>query len=173
MRVYLIGYMGSGKTTTSKRLASVLGLPCYDLDQLFEEQYKIDIPHFFERYDESLFRKLESQLLKDTLQLDQAIIATGGGTPCFYDNMQWMNEHGLTVYIQMQAESVFHRLKSSKRKRPLVAQKTDEELNEFIREHMRQRNIFYSQAHVIVKGESLDVKGLTEKIIQTQKKLQK
>ncbi len=173
MRVYLIGYMGSGKTTTSKRLASVLGLPCYDLDQLFEEQYKIDIPHFFERYDESLFRKLESQLLKDTLQLDQAIVATGGGTPCFYDNMQWMNEHGLTVYIQMQAESVFHRLKSSKRKRPLVAQKTDEELNEFIREHMRQRNIFYSQAHIIVKGESLDVKGLTEKILLAQKSLQK
>ncbi|HQQ13789.1 MAG TPA: shikimate kinase, partial [Bacteroidales bacterium] len=78
MRIYLVGYMGAGKTTTAKRLSSLLDIPYYDLDQLFEAQFKIEISSFFERYDESLFRKLESQLLKDTLQFDHAIISTGG-----------------------------------------------------------------------------------------------
>lgn len=164
MRIYLVGYMGAGKTTTAKRLSSLLDIPCYDLDQLFEAQFKIEISSFFERYDESLFRKLESQLLKDTLQFDHAIISTGGGTPCFYDNMKWMNENGLTIYLQMHVKSIVERLKTSKRKRPLLASKTDEELLDFVKEHLRQRNIFYSQAHILFKGESLKVDDLIQKI---------
>lgn len=158
--------MGSGKTTTAKRLSAALNMPWYDLDVLFEEQYKIEIASFFERYDESLFRKLESSLLKETLRFPDAIISTGGGTACFYDNMAWMNAHGLTVYLQMHPHSIMERLRSSKRKRPLVANKTETELKEFIRDHLRQRNIFYSQAHLIVKAESLDIKELEQLIRQ-------
>lgn len=164
MLIYLIGYMGSGKSTTAKKLAGLLDMPCYDLDQLFEEQYKIEISHFFDRYDETLFRKIESSLLKDTFHLKDAIIATGGGTPCFYDNMHWMNSNGLTVYLQMNPKSILERLKSSKRKRPLVANKKEDELLTFVKEHLRQRNIFYSQAKIIVKGESVNLNELTRLI---------
>lgn len=166
MRIYLIGYMGSGKTTVSKRLSSLMDLPSYDLDQLFEERFKIEISSFFEKYDEGLFRNLESQLLKETVNIENGIIATGGGTPCFYDNIDWMNSNGITVYLQMHPISIANRLSSSRKKRPLLASKSNTELVSFIRGHMRQRNIFYSQAHIIVKAESIDLDGLSMLIKQ-------
>lgn len=160
MRIYLIGYMGAGKTTASKKMARLTGFACYDLDELFEEKYKINISDFFNKYGENLFRKLESQLLKDTVKFKNVIIATGGGTPCFYDNMTWMNEHGVTIYLQMHPKSIYQRLIASKRKRPLVAAKSPEELLIFIQDHLRQRNIFYSQAKIIIKAESLNLEEL-------------
>ncbi|MBS4060012.1 MAG: AAA family ATPase [Bacteroidetes bacterium] len=164
MRIYLVGYMGSGKTTVSKKLASLMGLECYDLDQLFEERFKIEIANFFDKYDEGLFRNLESQLLKETVVIDNAIIATGGGTPCFYDNMEWMNNNGITVYLQMHPLSIVSRLSSSRKKRPLLASKSNAELIGFIKGHLRQRNIFYSQAQIIIKAESIDLAGLSDQI---------
>lgn len=165
MRVYLIGYMGSGKSTAAKRLSALLNMPSFDLDVLFEERYKIEISSFFQRYDETLFRKLESGLLKETTNIPEGIIATGGGTPCFYDNIHWMNQNGITVYIRMSPVSIAERLKTSRKKRPLVANKDENELLPFIQDSMRQRNIFYSQAQIIVKGENLDLKALSDKII--------
>jgi len=164
MRVYLIGYMGSGKTTVSRKLASAMNMDVLDLDVLFEERFKIEIANFFNKYDESLFRKLESQLLKETTAYDNVIIATGGGTPCFYNNMEWMNQNGLTVYLRIHPNTALTRLLTSKKKRPLVMNKSESELLDFIKEHMRQRNIFYAQADVVIKGESLDINELTEMI---------
>jgi shikimate kinase len=164
MRIYLLGYMGSGKTTVSRRLATALGLDALDLDVLFEEKFKIEIATFFKKYDESLFRKLESQLLKETLNLDNVVIATGGGTPCFYDNMDWMNKNGLTVYLRVHPLTAASRLSASKKKRPLVINKTQLELLDFVKEHMRQRNIYYSQADLIVKAESLSIPELADLI---------
>lgn len=166
MRIYLIGYMGAGKTTASKKLARLTGFDCYDLDELFEEKYKISIEGFFSKYDETLFRMLESKLLKETDKFHNTIIATGGGTPCFYDNMTWMNQNGLTVYLQMHPKSIFKRLILSKRKRPLVANKTPEDLLQYIKEHLRQRNIFYSQAKIIIKAESLNLEELHKSIVE-------
>lgn len=160
MRVFLIGYMGSGKSTAGRKLAAALDLTFYDLDELFEEQYKISITSFFERYDENLFRKLESQLLKSCSRFENAVISTGGGTPCFYDNMAWMNENGLTIYLQMPAGSIVSRLQASKKKRPLLAGKNQHQLHSFVREHLVRRNIFYSQANLVVKGESLQTNEL-------------
>lgn len=165
MRVYLVGYMGAGKTTLSRRLAALLGLESYDLDEMFESRYKISIPDFFKKYDETLFRRLESQLLKETSISDNIVFSTGGGVACFYDNMDWMNRHGITVYLQMDPISIVHRLSNAKKKRPLVESKTPEELLEFVREHLRQRNIFYSQAQIIVKGESVDAASLAQQIL--------
>ncbi len=160
MRVFLIGYMGSGKSTAGRKLAAALDVPFYDLDELFEEHYKIAIHSFFERYDENLFRKLESQLLKDCIHFENAVISTGGGTPCFYDNMAWMNENGLTVYLQMQTGSIVNRLLASKKKRPLLTGKSQHQLHSFVREHLLRRNIFYSQAKLVVPGESLQTAEL-------------
>lgn len=160
MRIYLIGYMGSGKSTVARKLAARLGFTTYDTDVLFEERFRISIQQFFDKYDEPLFRKLERNLLKETLFFNNAVIATGGGTPCFYDNMDWMNAHGTTVYLKLSPQSLARRLSEAKRKRPLLKEKSNLDLMEFVNNHLRQRNIWYSQAQHIVKGESVDLDQL-------------
>lgn len=169
MRIYIIGYMGSGKSTVSEKLAKKLHLLRFDLDELFEQRFKIDISRFFEKYDEPLFRKLESRLLKETVLLNDVVISTGGGTPCFYDNMEWMKQYGITVYLEMNPKSLVSRLKASKRKRPLMKDKSSaDQLLEYVQNHLRKRNIWYSQADIIIKGESLDVDKLADLILSFQ-----
>jgi shikimate kinase len=168
MRIYLVGYMGSGKSTVSRKLAHQLGYLCFDLDDLFEQRFKITVADFFARYDESLFRRLESQLLKETAVLDNVVIATGGGTPCFYDNMVWMNMSGITIFLEMSVPAIISRLHNSKKKRPLLLDKTADELNDFVLEHLRHRNIFYSQARLIVPAVSINVMDLAKQIIDIQ-----
>ena len=160
MRIYIIGYMGAGKSTVSVRLARKLGYERFDLDELFELRYKVSVHDFFHKYGQDLFRKFESQLLKETNTMDNAVISCGGGTPCFYDNMFWMNQHGLTVYLKMTHQIIHSRLIQSKKKRPLIARTRSEELLVFIRDHLRQRNIYYSQAKITVPGESLNMDQL-------------
>lgn len=168
MRIYLIGYMGSGKSTVSGRLAAQLGFQRLDLDELFEEHYKIPIHRFFEKYDQTVFRTFESRLLKETESIDNVVISTGGGTPCYYDNMFWMNQHGLTVYLKISAGAIASRLSQSKKKRPLLAQKKPDELLGFVREHLRQRNIYYSQAKITIQAESIDLNELVRLVRQYQ-----
>ncbi len=143
MRIYLVGYMGAGKSTTSKRLAHQLGWEAYDTDRLFEARYKISINDFFHKYDAELYRKLETQILHETLQFDNAVIATGGGTPCFNNNMAWMNQHGFTVFLKISPESAIVRLSQSKVKRPILIDKSSEELAEFIKKNYTERLPFY------------------------------
>ncbi len=169
MRIYIIGYMGAGKSTVSEKLAKKLNLMRFDLDELFEQRFKIDINRFFEKYDETLFRKLESRLLKETVLLNNVVISTGGGTPCFYDNMEWMKQFGITVYLKMNPKSLVNRLQTSKRKRPLMKDKTSaDQLLEYVQNHLRNRNIWYSQADLIIKGESIDIDELADRILTFQ-----
>ena len=163
-RIYLIGYMGSGKTSALKHLANKMSWQGIDLDKLFEEKYKISVQDFFHKYDEAAFRKLESHLLKDTANLENVIIATGGGTPCFFDNMEWMNENGTTVFLKVAPMTAVHRLMQSKKKRPLIEGKTEQEVIEFVNKHYGDRMKFYEQAHITVKGESLDVEDLVKRL---------
>ena len=163
-RIYLIGYMGSGKTSALKHLANKMSWQGIDLDKLFEEKYKISVQDFFHKYDESAFRKLESQLLKDTINLENVIIATGGGTPCFFDNMEWMNANGTTVFLKVAPMTAVHRLMQSKKKRPLIEGKSEQEVIEFVNKHYGDRMKFYEQAHITVKGESLDVEEIIERL---------
>jgi len=163
-RIYLVGYMGAGKSTCAKRLANRFDWDFKDLDQLFESKYKITIPDFFEKYDESLFRRLERELLLETSLFQNTIIATGGGTACFYNNMSWMNENGLTVYLKMSPSAVSNRLVHAKKKRPLIAKKSPEELYIFVKEHLRQRAIFYSQAKIVTEAESLNLELLVAQL---------
>lgn len=160
MRIYLVGYMGAGKSTTSKRLANKLGLEAYDTDRLFEERFKISINDFFHKYDADLYRRLETQILHETLKFDNAVIATGGGTPCFNDNMEWMNQNGFTVFLKISPESAVIRLSQSKVKRPLIYERPPEEFSQFILQNYAERLPFYEQAKLTVKGENLDVDGL-------------
>ncbi|MDZ7744016.1 MAG: shikimate kinase [Bacteroidota bacterium] len=117
MRIFLTGYMYSGKTTIGKKVARKLELPFYDLDDYFEIKYKISVTQFFEKYSEELFRKLETETLAELIrQEDNVLISTGGGTACFNHNMELMNASGLTVYVEMSPKSVFARMQASKRK---------------------------------------------------------
>lgn len=163
-RIYLVGYMGAGKTTVAKHLASKLGWMHYDTDSLFEEKYHISISDFFHKYDEALFRKLESQVLRDTETLENAIISTGGGTPCFNENMSWMNNHGTTIFLKISFKTAVHRILHSKKKRPLAESKDETQLLDFVEHHYGSRMPFYEQAELIVKGEDLDIDEILRQI---------
>ncbi len=151
--------MGSGKSTAGKKLAGMLSYTFIDLDSNIEKETGLTISELF-KSGESNFRDIETMVLRATAGKENTVIACGGGTPCFNDNLNWMKTHGITVYIQMTTGGLFHRLAASKQNRPLLAGKTDVELMEYIMESLRERDFFYQQCHYKVKGESLDVKEL-------------
>lgn len=163
-RIYLIGYMGAGKTTVARRLANRLGCEVYDTDAMLEEKYKISVDDFFHKYDEPLFRKLETEILQSTESLENVVISTGGGTPCFNDNIAWMNEHGTTVFLRISPQSAVDRLLHSKKKRPLTENKSEQELTEYVQNHYASRLPFYEQAKICVKAEDCDIDNLIKLI---------
>ena len=156
--------MGAGKTTVARRLAQRLSWEVVDTDALFEEKYKISVCDFFNKYDEPLYRKLESEVLKSTESLENVVISTGGGTACYFDNMEWMNQHGLTVFLRISQKAVVDRLLHAKRKRPLAEGKSEAELTEFVQRHYTSRLPYYEQAQITVKAEDLDLEGLVRLI---------
>ena len=162
MRVFLVGYMGSGKTRAGKLLAKGLNYSFMDMDELFEEKYRISIQDFFKKYDEEAFRKLEHQLLSDTLLKDNIVYSMGGGTPCFYDNMEMLNQSGLTVYIKMPAIALFRRLQESKKQRPILHGMTSDELLRYIQSQLSARESFYSRARITVNGIDLNINELIQ-----------
>lgn len=160
MRIYLLGYMGSGKTTVGRQLAKMLNFEHVDLDVLFEEEYKITIFDFFAKYDEDSFRLIEHNLLQKTFDLENHVISTGGGTPCFFENISLINQHGISVYIKMHPKSLFFRLLNSKRTRPLTSGLDEVSLLKSIEKKLAGREKFYNQAQIIIKGEDIDVAAL-------------
>ena len=164
MRVILVGFPGCGKSSVGKKLAAKLGYGFVDLDEAFEEEYHISIPDFFQKYNETAFRSCERKVLINKLQLDNVVISSGGGTPCFSDNMQLMKDSGIVVYIKMAPASLFDRLSHAKRPRPLVQNKPPEELQQYIDNTLPLREPVYQQAHFTVKGESIDIEALCEKV---------
>ncbi|MCK4679219.1 MAG: shikimate kinase [Bacteroidales bacterium] len=165
MRVFLLGYMGCGKSSKGSKLAKKLNLNFFDLDILFEEKYKLTIQQFFSKYGENLFRKLEHKLLKEILHNDNFVLSLGGGSPCFYDNMNLMNESGITVYIKMPVKALQHRLTHAKKPRPLIENRSPEKLESFITNQLSEREIYYSKAHLTISGINLDIDQLAKRII--------
>ena len=164
MRVILVGFPGCGKSSVGKKLAAKLGYGFVDLDEAFEEEYHITIPDFFQKYNETAFRSCERKVLINKLQEDDIVLSSGGGTPCFSDNMQLMKDSGIVVYIKMAPASLFDRLSHAKRPRPLVQNKTPEELQQYIDNTLPLREPVYQQAHFTVKGESIDIEALCEEV---------
>ena len=164
MRVILVGFPGCGKSSVGKKLAAKLGYGFVDLDEAFEEEYHITIPDFFQKYNETAFRSCERKVLINKLQEDDIVLSSGGGTPCFSDNMQLMRDSGIVVYIKMAPVSLFDRLSHAKRPRPLVQNKTPEELQQYIDNTLPLREPVYQQAHLTVKGESIDIEALCEEV---------
>ena len=171
-RIILIGYMGAGKTTLGKSLARHLGLEFIDLDWYIENRFHQSVSQLFATRGEEGFRKIEQNMLHEVAEFEDVIISAGGGTPCFFDNMEYMNQQGLTVYLKATPEILRTHLRMGKQKRPLIAQKNDEELDIFIRESLDKRESYYNQARLIFDIGLLDngmriqesVKALEEEV---------
>ncbi|MDP4240683.1 MAG: shikimate kinase [Bacteroidota bacterium] len=153
-RIFLIGYMGSGKTTVGQLLATKLGYSFIDMDTHIESKLFKSVSQIFAELGEQQFRLLEHQCLHEIAEFNNAVISTGGGVPCFFDNMKYMNEHGITIYLKLTAEELTERLEGFQaNKRPLLAGKKGKELYQFIAEGLAKREPFYSQATYYVSGE--------------------
>jgi shikimate kinase len=148
----MIGFMGSGKTTLGKRLAAKLSYQFIDLDKLIEAETRSSITEYFAKFGEEPFRELESRILKETDYPEDSVIATGGGAPCFFDNIQWMNKNGTTVYLSLSPKSLASRLESATEQRPVLRNLKGEALENFIAEKLDSRKSFYEQAKLRIKG---------------------
>ena len=155
-RIFLIGYMGAGKTTLGKAFARAMGLTFIDLDWYIEERFHKTIRQLFTERGEDGFRDLEKRMLHEASEFEDVVISVGGGTPCFFDNMEYMNAAGETVFLDVDIKVLFRRLKVAKQQRPLLDGKTDEELMLFIQEALQIRLPFYTKAKHVFNGELLE-----------------
>lgn len=152
-RIFLIGYMGSGKSSMGTRLAEKLGLSFIDMDHHIEEKYRKTVAQIFEELGQDEFRKIEQECLHEVAEFENCVIATGGGAPCFFDNMEYMNKLGLTIYLKLSPEQLAERLENSRAgKRPLIAGKSGDELRAFIKNGLISREVFYEKATLTVSG---------------------
>jgi shikimate kinase len=164
MRIFLIGFMGCGKTTSGKKLAAALNCPFYDLDHQIAAASGQSIAAYFAAHGEEAFRTLERDTLQQYQYPADCVISTGGGTPCFFDNMDWMNDNGSTVFIDMPAAALAKRLEPGKHKRPLIKDLDGEELVTFISDKLEGRMLFYKKAKVVVNGVNLNTALLKDAI---------
>jgi len=169
MKIYLLGFMGSGKSFIGKRLAKKLDMDFIDLDHYIEQMEGLTISQLFENKSEKGFRQIEKKYLQSLSPKENTIIACGGGTPCFYNNMKWMNENGLTIYLKSSNRLLFHRLKQGKSKRPLLKNLSDNGLKEFIKMKMEERASQYEEAEIVVYRRMGD-EGYLEKLTLLSKK---
>ncbi len=145
-RIILIGYMGAGKTTVGKALGKELGMMFYDLDWYIESRMRKTVSQIFAEKGESGFREIERNMLHEVAEFENIILSCGGGTPCFFDNMEYMNGQGPVVYLKASPDVLYKHLLMGKGDRPLLKNKTHDELIQFITEQLAQREKFYSQA---------------------------
>lgn len=162
MRIFLIGFMGCGKSTMGRSLAAALNLTFVDLDTYLEERFFRTIPQIFAEEGEDAFRRKERKVLEEVAAFDQVIVATGGGAPCFFDNMELMNEAGYCVFLDVDMETLIHRLTHARIERPLVKGKSPNELREFIGGLMQKRRPFYEKARYIIKGSEIKPEQVIE-----------
>ena len=150
--------MGSGKTTLGRNVAKKMGLEFIDLDIFIEKRYHSTVREIFEKKGEETFRKIERSILHEVSEFQNVIVACGGGTPCHFDNMDFMHSSGLTIYLNTSIDTLFKRLSvvSAKEKRPLLAGKNNDELNQFITEALGAREPFYSRAQISFDSNELD-----------------
>ncbi|MCI5581083.1 MAG: shikimate kinase [Phocaeicola plebeius] len=172
-RIFLIGYMGSGKTTLGKAFARAMHLEFIDLDSYIEARFHKTVSAIFAEKGESGFREVERNLLREVGEFEDVIIAAGGGTPCFFDNITYMNQVGQTVFLDVQTDVLFRRLRVAKAKRPLLADKTDEELMGTITDALERRLPFYTQARYRFNAEELESRGQIAASVERLKELLK
>jgi shikimate kinase len=158
--IYIIGFMGSGKSTIGRKLASRLGWSFVDLDDLIEEKEGLKITEIFAQSGEEYFRKVETEVLRSLNSRNNTVVSTGGGTPCSGGNMDYMLGSGLTIYLKLSPGQLKSRLSGSNGERPLIKDLSHEELLRFIEEKLGSRESCYNRAEVVVEGIDLDINKL-------------
>jgi shikimate kinase len=156
--------MGSGKSKVAEALGKILNLPVVHTDILVEEMEGKSISDIFKSSGQEHFREIEKKVLHSTIEKNDLIVSTGGGLPCYFDNMEWMNENGITVYLEANPGLLFHRLSSAKEGRPLIENLSDVELMEQISGHLAVRSPIYKKAKLSINAASVNVKALAELI---------
>ena len=165
-RVFLIGFMGAGKTSVGKALSTKLRCPFVDLDFFIEGRYHKTIRQIFEEKDEDAFREIECNALREVAEFENVVVSTGGGTPCFHQNMMFMNEQGTTVYLKVSNEELVRRINLNKNTRPLLKDFSNDELNRFVEQTMAKRSSFYEQARIIFTVEKEDIAKTTSSLME-------
>ncbi|MGM9819113.1 MAG: shikimate kinase [Paludibacteraceae bacterium] len=152
--IFLLGYMGCGKTTVGKNIAGKMGLEFLDTDDLIEKCHRKTIAEIFSEVGENQFREMEREVLHNIFDYNDCIISTGGGMPCFFDNLALMNEKGTTIFLDVSIEELVHRLYYKGNKRPLLQGKNEQQLYEYIKKSIEERLPFYSQAQIRISADN-------------------
>jgi shikimate kinase len=160
MKIFLIGMMGSGKSYWMDKLGRRLKLPRYDLDSMIESAENRTIQQIFNESGEAHFRKMESIVLRWFGNKDEFIVATGGGTPCFFDNMDWMNSEGITIWLDEGIDLLVERLLPEKDHRPLISQLDQKDLKSYLEKKRAEREIFYSKSKFTLSGDAISEQKL-------------
>ena len=155
-RIILIGYMGSGKTTVGKALSKETGMMFYDLDWYIENRMRKSVSQIFAERGEEAFRKMEYNMLHEVAEFEDVIISCGGGTPCFFDNIDYLNRQGDVVYLKASPDTLYKHLLMAKVERPLLKGKSQEELISYITTHLKEREPFYAKARHTLDVNVLD-----------------
>jgi shikimate kinase len=169
--IFLTGFMGSGKTSFSKRLAKHLKLDCIDLDAFITQAEDCSVDQLFENKGEEYFRNIETQYLKKIIALKKPhVIALGGGTICFNNNLQLIKQHGILLYIELPTKTLFQRLENAKDCRPLLKNLNGSNLLVFIEQKLEERKLYYQQAHITLNGLTISPTRVAQQLIDFQKK---
>lgn len=165
MKIFLIGFMGCGKTHWGKLLSQKLNVPFFDLDEKIVEQAGKSIGSIFESEGEEHFRVLEKDILHMLSESHESfVMATGGGTPCFFNNIDYLKRQGTVVWINCSTDCLYNRLRKEKAQRPLISDIPDQQLKSYIVKKYSSRKIFYQQATVILPEEVITLENLVNKI---------
>ena len=171
IRIFLTGFMGAGKTTLGRAFAKATGLSFVDLDWYIEERYHKTIRELFAERGEEEFRMLERKMLAEVGMFEDVIVSTGGGTPCYADNMEFMNANGVTVLLKASDEVLFRRLSVARMQRPKLMNLSDDELRRFIVDAQEERRSHYEQAQIVFAADELEDRRQIAKSVQCLKEL--
>src|SRR6185436_18916719 len=168
MKIYLIGFMGSGKTYWAQQLSQKLNIPFFDMDEQIVNSEGKSINDIFEKFGEEYFRLKEKGILHTTTENNSSfVMACGGGSPCYFNNIDYMNQSGTTVWLNVPMNILFERLKTEKEKRPLLRELSDDQLKSFVIKKFADRKIYYEQAEVVIDDENISLDHFIEKIFHT------
>lgn len=165
MEIFLLGFMGSGKSTFGRKLAAALELDFFDLDKLVEERAKCSVNDIFKYLGEDTFRQMESDCLKSFEDKEHFVLATGGGTPCFFDNMEFIRSKGKSIYMELDEKVLFSRLSKAKSIRPSIRGLNEQELRDFIHTTLEKREAIYRMADLTINGMSLRTEPVIELLL--------
>lgn len=171
IRIFLVGYMGAGKTTLGKAFARDLKIPFIDLDWYIEERFHKTVSELFAERGEDGFREIERNMLHEVGEFENVVISTGGGTPCFFDNMEYMNKQGVTIFLEVDPAVLLNRLSSATQSRPILQDKSEKELYTFIVEKVNARMKYYSQAQCTFNADELESRWQIGNSVQRMHKM--